>query len=56
MAIPVCTCTGCSKYITLQIYAKKIFYSESIKSNGNIFFFQFKDDSERLIGWKDTFL
>lgn len=52
MAIPVCTCTGCSKYITLHIYAKKIFYSESIKSNGNIFFFQFKDDSERLIGWK----
>lgn len=49
----ICTwCTWCTKYITLQIYSKKIFYSKSIKSKGNIFFFQFKHNSERLSGWK----
>lgn len=48
----ICSCTGCTKYITLQMYAKNFFYSKSIKSKGNIFFFQFKHNSERLSGWK----
>lgn len=56
MAIPVCTCTWCSKYITLQIYAKKYFIQNQLNQMETSFSFNSK---MILSGWSagnDAFL
>lgn len=44
----ICSCTGCTKYITLQIYAKKYFIQNQLNQKETSFSF---NSNIILSGW-----